>query len=141
MKVENYIIDTSAWIEFFRGSNEGKLVRDFILEVQNELTVCYTPTIVIAELKKKYVDFGYSSERFVDDLDKIKYLSSINHISEEVAIEGGKLRGQSEESDISIIDCILLAMAKVNSNSKVLSKDSHIKDKEEGIYIDKGDCK
>jgi len=139
MGVENYIIDTSAWIEFFRGSEEGELVRDFMIEVQNKPITCYTPTIVIAELKKKYVDFGYSSEQFVDALDKIKYLSSINNISEEVAIEGGKLRGESEESGISLIDCILLAMARVNSNCKVLSKDTHIKDKDEGIYIYKGD--
>lgn len=138
LDLERCIIDTSAWIEFFKGSEDGKLVREFILRLQNEPTVCYTPTVVIAEFKKKYVDFGYSSERFDEDLERIKYLSTIDQISEHVAINAGKLRGESEESNISIIDYILLAMGKNYNNCKVLSKDRHIKNKEEGIYIDDG---
>ena len=50
----NYILDSYAWIEYFRGSKKGEKVREFI---QNEK--CFTPSIVIAELadlysKKKY---------------------------------------------------------------------------------------
>lgn len=138
MEFDSCVIDTSAWIEFFKGSEDGKLVRKFIYRLQNKPIICYTPTVVIAEFKKKYVDFGYSSRRFNHDLERIKYLSDINQISEEVAIRSGKLRGVSEESNISIIDCILLAMAKIYNNCKVLSKDRHIKDKVEGIYIDNG---
>ena len=43
-----YIIDSYAWIEYFKGSEEGKVARKFI-----ESTASLLPTMVIAEVYNK----------------------------------------------------------------------------------------
>ena len=43
--------DSSAWVEYFRGSTAGRKVKD-VLEGDE---VLFTPSICLAELKTKYL--------------------------------------------------------------------------------------
>ncbi len=45
------MIDTYAWIEFFIGSEKGKIVKKYLLS-ENEI---YTPSVVLAEIAGKYL--------------------------------------------------------------------------------------
>ena len=44
-----YVIDSYAWVEYFRGSSEGKTAQKYI-EHEN----CATSSVTIAELSEKY---------------------------------------------------------------------------------------
>ena len=45
----DYVIDSYAWVEYFRGSKEGRIAKDCI-----ENNNCATSSITIAELSEKY---------------------------------------------------------------------------------------
>jgi len=47
----DFVIDSYAWIEYFRGSEGGALAR-FYIEEENSAT----PTIVIAEISRKLLN-------------------------------------------------------------------------------------
>ena len=49
MKTEDYVIDSYAWIEYFKGSKKGQIVLPYI-EGGHGLT----PLVVIAELSAFY---------------------------------------------------------------------------------------
>ncbi len=51
------VYDTYAWIEYFRGSEKGAVVKR-LLESQEG----YTPSIVLAEAARKYRREGFSED-------------------------------------------------------------------------------
>jgi predicted nucleic acid-binding protein len=64
------VFDSSAWLEYFSGSNKGKVVRD-IIESQEEIL---TPSVCISEIKRKYLreEKEYKSRvKFITDRSKI----------------------------------------------------------------------
>jgi predicted nucleic acid-binding protein len=75
----NYIIDTYAWIEYFRGTENGVKIKEKIDADGN-----ITPTIVLAELKKKYVGEGVCG--FDEDLRFIKNKSIVIPLDEHTAL-------------------------------------------------------
>ena len=52
-----YLLDTYAWVEYFIGSDEGKIVKELI-----ESEKIYTSIISIAELSDKYYREGLTDE-------------------------------------------------------------------------------
>ena len=44
-----YVIDSYAWIEYFRGTHQGSKAREYIENMD-----CVTSSITIAELSEKY---------------------------------------------------------------------------------------
>lgn len=119
-----YIIDTWAWVEYFKGSEMGKLVMDKI-----ELADNYTPTLVLAELRRW---FTYNQKESFDDLLRfIKDRSTIlDKVTEKTAIKGGEFRGRDEyvkrpkgKNPMSTVDGILMAMAE-EKKMKVVTGDS-----------------
>jgi len=59
-----YIVDTYAWVEYFRGTAKGKGIRSKIESEDN-----ITPTIVLAELKRKFTEW-----RRPDFADKLEFI-------------------------------------------------------------------
>jgi predicted nucleic acid-binding protein len=47
--MNSYVLDTYAWVEYFRGTNLADKVEGILKEK------CFTPTIVIAELQTKFL--------------------------------------------------------------------------------------
>ncbi len=99
-----YIIDTFAWVEYFKGTEIGVKIKDLIESGEN-----VTPTIVLAELKKKFTEWNRI------DFDKkllfIKSNSEIIPLDEDVAISSGEIRATIDIAGIGLADCILIAMS------------------------------
>jgi predicted nucleic acid-binding protein len=124
------VIDTSAWIEFFRASQKGG-------EVKNQITMhneILTPTIVLAEMRHSYVRDGLSDDDFRQDLMLIKKLSVIVDLDEETAIAAGYKRATIGVRGISYQDCILIETAEKFS-FKVISTDPHFKNIPNALYL------
>ena len=123
-----YIIDTYAWIEYFRGTETGDRIQSKI-----DIGGNITPTIVLGELKKKYVEEDI--EGFDEDLRFIKSKSEILPLDEQTAINAGEIRSTIGISGIGIVDCILIALSR-QLNVKVLTGDSHFQNLDEAEFIE-----
>lgn len=131
-------MDTSAWIEFFRGTQEGEQIKDFLLPEPTEISPTITPTLVITEMRSAYVRDG-KEDQFFEDLEEIRNLGNIYNILEEsISIFAGEKHAKTHnrQNQISYVDCILWAIAET-FEMKVLSTDRHFKDCPHAIYIQK----
>ena len=127
---ERVVIDTYAWIEYFRGSASGAKARR-IIDGEYELL---TPAVVIAELSDKYRKEGMidwdARRRFV------LLKSAIISLDETVADNAGELKQQlrKEHKDAGIVDAIILAHS-ISTNARILTGDSHLKSLKNSIDI------
>lgn len=125
-----YIIDTSAWIEYLKGSNEGKRAIP-IIESNDNLT----PTIVLAEMKNKFVEWNRND--FDQILEFIHRHSRIVDLDEATAIMAGEFRAKCKIEaieGIGLVDCILVALARIYQ-CKVLTNDSDFSKLPEAAYL------
>jgi len=124
-----YLIDSSAWIEYLRGSKAGEKVYE-ILKEDNEI---YTLSINIGEVISKVkrdngqIEIAYNS-----------LTSNVNilGITPEIAKEAGLLHAQLKEkiNSISLADTFMIASAKA-IYAKILTCDEHFKNFKEAIII------
>lgn len=116
-----FILDTSAWIEFFMRSDEGTKVKKHLEEGN-----CYTSIASVAEISnwatKENMD-GKRLMRYVADLSRMLGLTM------EISFLAGELNFQRKktEENWGMMDSFVLASSKIN-NLKILTKDSHFKD-------------
>lgn len=129
LTLDTYIMDTSGWIEFFRRSKVGQEIRKLVIEGD-----VITPTIVLGELRKKYIDMDYEDEKFQEDYREIRFIGRVEDLTADTAIEAGEMRARCGVSGISLVDCIILTLAKV-MEGKAISTDSHFKGQEYAIYF------
>lgn len=122
-------MDTSGWIEFFRKSEVGEEIRKLVIEGE-----IVTPTIVLGELRKKYIEEGYEDEKFQEDFRVIRFMGEIEDLSSEVAIKAGELRATCGVKDISLVDCIILTLAKLKEG-EAISTDRHFREQEHAVYF------
>lgn len=128
MRPMGCILDTYAWIEYFDGSEMGKKIKNKIENDDNNMT----PTVVLAEMKKRYTDWGRSD--FEDKLEFIRSKSIIEPLNERIAVEAGYIRSTGTVTGMGIVDCVLLALSRL-SRMKVLTGDEHFKDLQEADYF------
>lgn len=130
--MRRYVMDTSAWIEYLRGSKQGVRIRTLVRPTGKVVEVV-TPTIVLAEMKKHYDERKLLG--FEEDLVTVRGISdSMPVLDEETAILAGKLRAETKGDSPSMPDCILIAIAK-RTGAKVISTDTHFKGRPEAIFI------
>lgn len=133
-----YVMDTSAWIEYFRGSPEGEQVKEYLFPEPTEIAPTITSTLVITEMRSAYIRDG-KEDKFFEDLETIRWLGKIDDMIEEsLAIIAGKRHAgtHTRQNQISYVDCIIWTLAE-ERNMKVLSTDKHFKDCLHAIYIKK----
>lgn len=126
-----YLLDTYAWIEYFRGTNKGKIVKNLI-----ESERIYTSIISIAELSDKYY-----RENLMDEWEtRYKFIlskSNILQLSLKIAQNSGPrkwdLRKTSE--DIGLADAIIFETA-TQKELTVVSGDPHFKDFVDVLFLD-----
>lgn len=129
-KLLKIVIDTYAWVEYFRGSSEGKKAKKFI-DGQFEL---FTPSIVIAELSDKYHREGIGKwetrKRF------IKLKTKILSLDDRIANSAGKLKQDLKKKyrDAGLADSIILSHA-LDIGAKILTGDKHLKHLKNSIDI------
>lgn len=129
---KNIVIDTYAWIEYFRGSEEGLKAKGFI----DGAFSLFTPSIVVAELSDKY-----RREEIAEWDSRRKFISvksRILELDETIADKSGELKHYLRKlhKDAGLADAIVFAHANI-INAKILGGDKHLKDLKESIDITK----
>ena len=104
-----YMLDSSAWIEYFLGSESGARIKDI---VEGDTTV--TSILSIAEISDK---FSREKERFAKFLAFIKNVSSVVNITILSCSESGRLKAERRKikKKFSLADAIIYLSAKENS--------------------------
>ena len=142
MRIESFriVVDTYAWIEYFRGSRIGEKVKEYLIQAD----YAYTPTIVLAEIARKYIREGMDLSVVEKRLEIIEEVSTIIGIDHKIALEAGKayveLLQYSKKQQLKTVpglaDAIVLATARI-LKAKVLTSDKHFKNLKETIWIGK----
>ena len=122
------VIDSYAWIEYFRGSKAGEIAREYI-----EGRGALTPSVVLAELSDKYCREG---QEFGGDLFFIKSKSQIIPLDECIALLAGEINAtmKKEVRGWGMADSIILSTARKNG-AKVVTGDQHFKNMKETIML------
>ena len=90
---DEIVVDSYAWIEYFRGSAEGKKA-ERIIDGNFRLL---TPAIVIAELSDKYRRSGASEEWENEKFVYIGIKSEIVKLDEDIADLAGKIKTEKRQ--------------------------------------------
>jgi predicted nucleic acid-binding protein len=116
----DFVIDTYAWMEYFRGSEEGKIAQKYI---ENENSA--TSAVTIAELSEKY---KRENKDFEDDFSFIIVTTKIMNLDSEIALIAGEINCENKKKikNWGMSDSIILATAKL-LNAKVVTGDEHFK--------------
>ncbi len=135
--MERLVLDTYAWIEYFTGSSKGLRVKELLLEAE----AAYTPSIVLAELARKYLREGVDEDVVRDRLHRVARLSEVVPIDVSVSLEAGKaymeLREHARKLGLgkpSLNDAIVLATARIKG-ARVVTGDEHFKGLPETIWL------
>jgi predicted nucleic acid-binding protein len=124
-----YVVDSYAWIEYFRGSEAGKRARGFI-----EGGKAATATITVAELREKYTREGWPY--FDEDLLFIMSLTTVVNLTKDIAVIAGEINAamKAKVKRWGMADSITLATAQV-AKAKVITGDKHFKGLKQAILI------
>jgi len=124
-----FVIDSYAWIEYFRGTQAGERARNYI-----EGKEAATSGISVAELKEKYLREGWSY--FDADLLFITSVTTTMPVDKEIAVSAGEINFERKRKvkDWGMSDSIVLATAR-KASAKVVTGDPHFKDLKESVLI------
>ena len=131
------LFDTSAWVEYFIGSERGAAAGGY-MESGEEII---TPDVVLAEIARKYLREGIGASEVRKRLYYIASRSEIETIDAELGLSAGQAwqelatnaRKRKLQSP-SLIDGIVLATAR-RHRAKVLTADPHFGGLEEAQMI------
>ena len=119
------LIDSWAWIEYFKGTYFGKQARTYI-EGDEEIVVS---TINAAEVYRFLL-----AHKHDDSEEFIKFLLSASFVvfvSTEIALQAAR---NKHEKKLGMADAIVLATARLH-NAKIVTGDDDFKNEENVIYI------
>ncbi len=116
------VLDSYAWIEYFRGSSEGEIVKRYL---ENRRFQLFTPSLVIAELSDKYRREGINSWAIRKSFIKLK--SSILVLDDITADKAGELKQtlRKQYKNAGLADAIILAHS-IQNNAVLLTGDVHL---------------
>lgn len=118
----NFVIDSFAWIEYFKGNKKAARLKDII-----ETGKAITPAIVLAELSDVY--HRENNADWEKHLAFIKSKTAIADLTAGIAIEAGKIKKdirKKNKPNFGLADAILLATA-LSLEAAVLTGDKHFK--------------
>ena len=115
-----FIIDSYAWVEYFKGSKQGEIAKQYI---ENKTSA--TSVITIAELSEKY---ERENKSFEEDFNFIISQTKIIQLDMEIALLAGKINNENKKKikDWGMADAIILSSAKLNKG-KVVTGDEHFR--------------
>ncbi len=115
------LLDTSAWIEFFEGTDKGKRVKEVL--GQNK---CYTSIVSLAEITNWSLKYRKDTAFLIDTMQK---LSSIINIDNGISVLAGQLNFERKKINKKwgMLDSFILATG-MTYNLKLLVKDSDFRD-------------
>lgn len=137
MTASNSVVDSWAWVELFKGTMGGKRARDSI-ERSDEV---FTPSLVLAELARKYLREGEGLGVIRRWLTTIAESTRVVEIDIPIAEESAKaflqLVQRAREEGLEtpgLGDAIVLATART-SDALVVTGDPHFKGLPETLWI------
>ncbi|MEK6850459.1 MAG: type II toxin-antitoxin system VapC family toxin [Nanoarchaeota archaeon] len=115
-----FVIDSYAWIEYFRGTVKGEIAKKFI-----EGGKAVTSAISVAELSEKY---NRENKDLENDLNFILSQTKLVDLSKEIAVLAGKINFENKKKmkNWGMADAIILATANL-FNVKVVTGDEHFR--------------
>ncbi|MGA2317728.1 MAG: PIN domain-containing protein [Thermodesulfobacteriota bacterium] len=128
MNVDKILIDTSAWIEYFKDKSAGLSKR--VDEILSKYEV-YVPKVVIAELIQ-----SSKSEREVSIVEDFVDAFNIIDQKEDTWIKAGKLSFNLKKKgkNVNLTDCYIAVIAQ-EYDCQILSLDFHFKDIQKSFNI------
>lgn len=130
------VFDSYAWIEYFLGSDTGRTVREYL---NTEEAV--TPSIVLAEIARKYLRDAVEQGEVVKRLNFISVNSTIMEINAELSLAAAKAYLElSEKAKMEqlrrpgLTDGIIFASGRA-LGAKIVTGDEHFKGLTEVVYI------
>lgn len=123
------VFDTYAWIEYFRASLQGEIVKKYL-----ETEEIITPSIVLLELSYRANKEGWDMKKY---FNFIRIKSKIIGINEEFILRFGALYNSTKKKikGIGLADVIILMTALLH-DTKVLTGDEHFKTIKEAIILE-----
>ncbi|MBI5047291.1 PIN domain-containing protein [Candidatus Micrarchaeota archaeon] len=126
------LLDTSAWIEYFKGTEKGQKVKDLLLD--SSIVIYFCP-VTIAEIS----NWCYKNNELPwTQLNKLKNLAVELEITDEILIEAGRIhfeqRKTDEKSKISLVDCLIYSTAAFHG-LKLLTKDDDFKNLVDVVFL------
>ncbi len=124
MTENRFLVDSSAWIEYFRATAPGVKVKNII---ENSENIILTPNIVTAEVISKILREGEETEKIIS---AIKTLSVPAEENQSYYFEAGKEHFLMKKNfkNISLADAIIKVLGEKN-NARIITKDNHLKGK------------
>jgi predicted nucleic acid-binding protein len=112
------LLDTYAWVEYFRGTEKGGEVKNLLAKEQ-----CFSCAISLAELSQ-WVESENLGEKKV--IETVKKLSIIINLDNDLLEAAGKLNYHMKKTakNFGMIDAIILATAKAYG-LKIVTGDRH----------------
>ena len=120
------LIDSWAWIEYFRGSRAGRKVMKYIEGKEKAIV----STINIAEVYRWILRF-YNEKIANEKVNVIKERCFVIPVDEEIAIMSAKIK---HKENMGLGDAIIYATAK-KEKAFLLTGDSDFKGKKDVIFI------
>ncbi|MBI3190582.1 PIN domain-containing protein, partial [archaeon] len=114
-------LDTSAWIEFFVGSDSGEKIKEYL-----ENSVCFTSIVSIAEVSNWAAKNNMNGIKLVEDMKK---LTEVIDLTGKISFLAGIINNDRKKikKDWGIMDSFILATAEMYE-LRILTKDTHFND-------------
>lgn len=124
-----YVIDSYAWIEYFRGTPSGREVRPYV-----EGDRAATSALTLAELREKYLREGWRS--YKEDSDFLSARTLVTPVDRKIAELAGELNHARKKvvKDWGMADSVILATARTAS-AKVVTGDRHFEGLPDAILV------
>lgn len=125
------LVDSWAWIEYFKGSAAGRKVKELIENSQEKVIVSM---VNIAEVYNSFLRDYPDNERYAEASKKaMKQRSYIYDVDETIAVESAKIK---HEKKWGLGDSIIYATA-TREGAKVLTGDPHFKGLNDVIFLER----
>ncbi|MBI2583415.1 MAG: PIN domain-containing protein [Candidatus Aenigmarchaeota archaeon] len=125
-----FVVDSYAWVEYFKGSEKGRKAKDFL---EGNIHEIYTNIVTLSEVisvtKRQGLDF-------VSAMEIVLGISQIYGIDIAFSKEAGELHAdiKKEIKNIGLADIFVLLTAR-KLGAKILTGDPHFKNFKEAVMI------
>lgn len=117
--------DSSAWIEYFSGSDLGFQVKKYV----DTMEIIYTPAIDLHEIKSKYIK---ENKKWKNRIEFICERSLLVDINSEIALLAADMK---TKYGLYSIDALIYASAQM-MKSKLLTKDNYFRNLKDVILME-----
>lgn len=128
--MNKFVIDSSAWIEYLKGSDSGNKLNSYFKESE-----IFTTSLCVAEIIAKVLREGFSADIA---LKAILSISLVTNVDLEVGDKGGRVYYELRKNKpkIALSDAITLASAR-KLGAKIITFDHDFEGLKEAIILEK----